>query len=289
MPAAAELAQLTALLAGGALAASGAAAYLAVRKRHAELLRREGELTARRLQLEREAAERLEELHRTFVANVSHEFRTPLAAIKGYAESLRDGGLEQPRVALQFVRTIERNVERLSTLVESLLDVSAVESGRAMPRGEPLHLSSFVWSLVKGLERKAARRRLSVRVSVPAELSVVCDPAHLSQALRCLWDNAVQYNREGGRVELCAEASDGEVVIAVRDTGVGILPEDLPRVFDRFAQRRRARPRLGGSGLGLSVARSLVEANGGRLRVESTGPEGTILHLRLPAAHAAVK
>lgn len=289
MPAAADLAQLTSLLAGGALAALGAAAYLAARRRHEELRRREGELTARRLELEREASERLDDLHRTFVANVSHEFRTPLAAIKGYAESLRGGGLDEPRVAMQFVRTIERNAERLSSLVESLLDVSAVETGKQVPRGEPLQLSPFIWSLVKGLERKAARRRLAVRVRVPTELSVFCDPAHLAQALRCLWDNAVQYNREGGRVEVEAEASGGEVVIAVRDTGVGILPEDLPLVFDRFAQRRRARPRLGGSGLGLSVARSLVEANGGRLRVESTGPGGTVLHLRLPAAHAAVK
>lgn len=266
----AELLSLTAAFAAGA-----ALAFWAGRRRVRAL---QDALAGER----RKSAELKDALHKDFLANVSHELRTPLAAIKGYAESLRLGALGNKRTALQFVRTIERHAQRLSILVESILDVSALT-----PKPKELQLAPFLWSVVETVEQRASRRKLAIRVKAEPEVWARADFSHLSQALLCLLDNAIQYNREGGSIEVEAARGEGGAVIVVRDTGQGIPAEDVPNIFERFAQRSRSRPSVGGSGIGLSMARSLIEANGGSVTLRSTGPEGTALELTLPAGRPA--
>jgi two-component system, OmpR family, phosphate regulon sensor histidine kinase PhoR len=233
----------------------------------------------------REALEHKDAVHRELLANVSHEFRTPIAAIKGFAESLRGGAIEDSKTALQFVRIIEKHADRLSFLVDGLLEVANVETGRRPAQPEALSLSPVVWGIAGRLSQQASRRRVRIRVNVPAELKVLADPEHLSYALVNLCDNAIKYNRTGGEVEILGHAEGRSADIRIKDTGIGIENEDLPYIFERFHQRKRARAKFGGAGIKLSVVKKMVESNGGEVAVEESGPQGTTFRLSLPLAH----
>ncbi len=229
---------------------------------------------------------RLEHIRRDFVANVSHELRTPLASIKGYAETLRDGAIEDKTHRLEFVKTIEEQAVHLSKLVDDLLDLSSIESGYRPPRLETLALLPLLQSAARDAAPAAAE--LGVRVSVASvdELpSARSDADQLRQVLANLIDNAMKYNEPGGLVELSARAEGGELIVSVRDTGVGIPDSDLPRVFERFYRVDKSRSRdAGGTGLGLAIVKHLVEAQGGRVWVESRQPGGSTFFFSLKAA-----
>jgi two-component system phosphate regulon sensor histidine kinase PhoR len=228
----------------------------------------------------------LERVRREFVANVSHELRTPLTAIKGYAETLLGGGLEDRARAAQFVEVIARHAERLRGLIEDLLDLAAVEQREARLSIGPVDVGEVAAQAEAVLKPAAAARDLALAVDVPGGLpQVLADRDRLAQILINLLDNAVKFTPPAGRVEVSARAAGDNVVIAVRDTGIGIPPAEIGRIFERFYRVDRSRDRReGGTGLGLAIAKHLVLAMDGTIEVESVPGAGATFRVTLPAA-----
>jgi two-component system phosphate regulon sensor histidine kinase PhoR len=229
---------------------------------------------------------RLEQVRRDFVANVGHELRTPLVSIKGFAETLREGALDDREHAPEFVRTIEEHADRLSKLVDDLLDLTAIESGHRAPRFETVDVPALCGEVARELAPQADARRVTVETRSSGGVPPArADRDQLRQILVNLADNAIKYNEEGGRVELSVEPWEGGLRVTVRDTGPGIPDGDLPRVFERFYRVDKARAReAGGTGLGLSIVKHLVEAHGGKVSVESRQPGGSSFRFTLRAA-----
>ncbi|MBI3298390.1 MAG: PAS domain-containing protein [Elusimicrobia bacterium] len=253
---------------------------------HAVPVRRDSEVSGVVLVLhEITRLRRLEELRKEFVANVSHELRTPLASIKGFAETLRRGALEDPEVRLEFVTTIEEYADQLTALVDDLLELAAVEGGRLPLKSETVDLEAAAAAVLAGLAPIAEPAETALSSEIPAGLSIQGDGAALGRVLRNLVENAVKYNRRGGRVTLSAAREGTMVRVSVADNGIGIPAADLPRLFERFYRVDKARSReRGGTGLGLSIVKHLVEAMGGAVRAESVEGEGSTFSFTLPAA-----
>lgn len=229
---------------------------------------------------------RLERVRRDFVANVSHEFKTPLTAIQGFAETLLGGALEDPQNSRRFLGIIREHATRLARLTDDLLKLSQAEAGRLELEMRPLSVNGLIDACLDTTRLKAEEKNLALTADYPPDLPLVRgDQACLREALQNLLDNAVQYTPPGGRVTIRAALVDGQVSIAVTDTGIGIPQADQERIFERFYRVDAARSRgVGGTGLGLSIARHLVEAHGGRIRVESEVGRGSTFTLFLPAA-----
>jgi two-component system phosphate regulon sensor histidine kinase PhoR len=228
---------------------------------------------------------RLEQVRRDFVANVSHELRTPLASIKGYAETLRDGALDDKKHRLEFLSTIEEQAVHLTKLVDDLLELSSIESGHRAPKLAVADIGPLLDAAARDAARLAAERMIAISAQHPADLPrVLFDEGQIRQVLANLVDNSVKYSEAGGVVELGAALVDGDVVVSVRDQGVGIPDADLPRVFERFYRVDKSRAReAGGTGLGLSIVKHLVEAHGGRVWVASRQPGGSTFFFSLRA------
>ena len=228
---------------------------------------------------------RYEQLRREFVANVSHELKSPLTSIRGLTETLQGGALEDPSANRRFVQLIDEYADRLSRLIEDLLALSQIES-QAVPLAlATVPLKPLAESVLASLQPAIAQRRLSVSVNVPEGFAVRADADRLRQVLFNLLDNAVKYNRDDGSLRVSAIRSDGTATVAVADSGIGIPPDDLPRVFERFYRVDKARSREpGGTGLGLSIVKHLVEAHGGRVFVESSLGGGSTFSFTLPLA-----
>lgn len=227
---------------------------------------------------------RLEELRREFVANVSHELKTPLTSIRGFAETLRAGAVDDPAHRLEFLEAIESDAQRLTALVDDLLDLSAIESGRRKAVLEPVSILDIAREAAARLKPLAERRGVTLRVYDNPELPLVkADRGQIGRVLRNLLENAVKFNREGGSAVVRAEADAEEAVILVTDTGSGIPKEDIPRIFERFYRVDKARSSdAGGTGLGLSIVKHIVEGHGGCVDVQSRLGEGSIFRVRLP-------
>ncbi|HEU5300275.1 MAG TPA: ATP-binding protein [bacterium] len=224
-----------------------------------------------------------ERLRRELTANVSHELRTPLTSIKGFAETLLDGAMHQEETARRFLSIINSETDRLVKLVDDLLDLSLLESKRITLDPRPVDLGGLVARTVDKLRPLADTSRLTLVQSAPPGIVVFADADRLEQVLTNLVDNALKYTPPGGRVEVQVAAENGEVEVVVNDTGLGIRPEDLPHVFERFYRSDRSRTRgSGGTGLGLAIAKHLVEAHGGRISVSSRPNEGTTFTVRMP-------
>jgi PAS domain S-box-containing protein len=231
-----------------------------------------------------EQTARRERLQREYVANVSHEFLTPLTAIKGYAESLLSGGLDDRRHSRVFVRTIERHTVRLTELVENLLYLSAMEAGGLKTNPSAIDAGELVRGVLKDLLPLSARRRLVVRIGVPKGTVVRADPTQLRRVFMNVALNGIKYNRPGGRLTIEARRRGGLVGFVVADTGIGISSAELPLVFERFHRTQDARRlAIKGAGMGLSIAKMLVELNKGRIWVESAPGKGTRLQIQLPS------
>lgn len=217
---------------------------------------------------------RLEMVRRDFVANVSHELRTPLSSIKAMAETLLDGALDDPDVSHHFLETIIRESDRLVRLSADLLDLSRVESRPVIKT--PNDLAELI---VEVSERHAAQARdagVTLHVEVKPPLVAPCDSDEIAQVLVNLIDNAIKYTTRGGSIWVRAEEDDDELVFSVQDTGIGILRQDLPRLFERFYRADKARSRAsGGTGLGLAIVKHIVERHGGRVWVESEYNKGS--------------
>lgn len=243
------------------------------------------DVTAGRLSLQRKALSEREQMQRTFVASVSHELRTPIAAILGFAETLREGGLEDRANRLEFVRAIERHGLRLSGLVEDILSISALETGKAPLKLKAVALADIAATAVEAVSALALKQGIAIKTSVPPGLRVRADAAKASQILINLLQNAVKHNRPSGWVELAARAQDAEALVRVVNPGRGIPADERERVFEPFYRGRAAR-RSGvrGTGLGLAIAKELVELHGGRIWVESPAARQCAFLFTLPLA-----
>jgi len=227
----------------------------------------------------------LEKVRKDFVANVSHELRTPITAIRGYAETLQSGALADPQVSAKMVDIIHRQSERLSELVEDLLELSRLESREVKLTLQDVPLAVAAARAAEAVRHKAQGKRISLELNVPPDLMARGDERGLEQVLLNLLDNAVKYTPEGGRVTVTGGQEDERCVVHVSDSGVGIEPRHLARIFERFYRVDKGRSRdMGGTGLGLSIVKHLLGAMGGEVRVESQPNEGSTFTILLPAA-----
>jgi two-component system phosphate regulon sensor histidine kinase PhoR len=231
---------------------------------------------------------RLKKLERTreeFVANVSHELRTPLSLIKGYVETLLDGARDNPEVAVRFLQTIQRNSERLQFLIEDLLTISELESGRVTLSTRALPLGAVVDKVFTDLKERAARKEVRL-LNETGNVVAQTDERRIQQVFSNLVDNAIKYGRAGGTVGVTARLREDRLVeVSVRDDGPGIPPEALERVFERFYRVDKARSRdQGGTGLGLSIVKHIVQSHAGEVWAKSEVGKGTTFFFTLPSA-----
>lgn len=226
---------------------------------------------------------RLEAVRRDFVANVSHELRTPLTVIGGFIETLHDEQLP-PELRRQFLGMAENNVHRMQRIVDDLLDLSRIESGGWLPNPIELDVTAVATEIVQPLAQVAVAKGVRLVVEVPPDAQhLYVDPTAINQVLSNLVENALRHTL-AGEVVVFAQADGGGHWVGVRDTGIGISAEHLPRVFERFYRADPGRSReAGGTGLGLSIVRHLVEAHGGRVRAESLPGVGTTIAAWFPA------
>lgn len=235
------------------------------------------DISERRRAQEAEALRSKEAMHRELIANASHEMRTPVTAIKGFAEALRNGALADPKTGPKFLRVIGENADQLAKMVDDLLELSAIESGFRRPRRKSISLRRFVLKEMERLAELARRREVSLRIRLAAHLKASGDSAQLRHVLQNLIGNAIQYNRPGGFVEVSARRAKSGVRVCVRDNGIGIPKSQLQTVFERFQRTRKAAAAARGMGLGLSIARAIVSAHGGKIWAEKTRDGGTAM------------
>jgi two-component system phosphate regulon sensor histidine kinase PhoR len=225
---------------------------------------------------------RLESLRRDFVANASHELRTPIAAVRSATETLRAGALEDPGAAVRFVDIIERNAARLQSLVEDMLELSKLESNEFKLKRERVELGSVVPIVLALFRERAEKKGVRLVANVPPGLAIEGDARAVEHVLSNLVDNAVKYCPRGTRVMVSASTQGERVDLVVSDDGPGIPAEHLPRVFERFYRVDAGRSReLGGTGLGLSIVKHMVEAMRGRVGVESEVGRGSTFTVTL--------
>jgi signal transduction histidine kinase len=226
-------------------------------------------------------ARRLDAIRRDFVANASHELKTPAASIQAAAETLRDAAEDDPAAVARFAEQLEREAVRLSRIVADLLDLSRLESGSEM--SERVHLDAVAREEAQRFEDLAAAAELDLVVDAPTPTVVRGSARDLSLLVRNLVDNAIRYTRPRGSVTVTVESDARSAVVAVRDTGVGIPQRDLARIFERFYRVDRARSReTGGTGLGLAIVKHVAENHGGSVDVRTELGVGTVVEVRIP-------
>ena len=226
----------------------------------------------------------VETTRREFVSNVSHELRSPLAAIRAMTETLQDGALNDTDTAQDFLTRILNDTQRMTTMVNELLELSRLESGQAPIHLAPVSLESVVTEIESRFDVSPDHERLKLETNVPDGIPLVMGEADkLNQVLANLVENAVKVTGDGGLISISANATDRWVEVKVSDNGIGIAREHLPHVFERFYKVDRSR-RDGGIGLGLAIAKHLVQAHGGDIKVESVEGEGSAFSFTLPRA-----
>jgi len=232
---------------------------------------------------------KLEQVRKDFVANVSHELRTPLTAIRGYVEALQDGGKDTPEELDRFLDIIRAHADRLNLIITDLLLLSKIEFGQIPLKQEPVALTGLIDRTVGLLRHLVEHKQHTVVVNIPADLPpILGDEERLGQVFSNLLDNAIKYTPENGTITISAVAGEKFVEASVVDTGIGIPPQDLPRIFERFYRVDKARSReLGGTGLGLAIVKHLVEGHGGSVSADSRPSHGTQFRVRLPMAVSA--
>ncbi|MGD9047808.1 MAG: ATP-binding protein [Anaerolineae bacterium] len=227
---------------------------------------------------------RLETVRRDFISNISHELRTPLAGLKALVDTLRGGAIKDRPAAKRFLKRMDAEVDTLTQMVEELLELSRIESGLAPLRLAPTPISEVVILPVDRLRPQAERAGLEFTVRpLPEVPEILADVERARQVLTNLVHNAVKFTPPGGRVTVAARPEGDEVVFSVRDTGVGIPADDLPRIFERFYKADQARSG-GGTGLGLAIAKHVVQGHGGRIWAESIEGQGSTFYFTLPVS-----
>ena len=233
--------------------------------------------------------EKLERIRKDFVINVSHELRTPLASIQGYAETLLNGALDDKENNVKFLKIISQNAERLTRLTADLLTLGRLELKTQKIEPAKYDINPLLEDCIANLRPMADNKRIDIRYEpAPASTQAVCDTEAVHQIMMNLLDNAIKYTPEEGQIAVFArpvvDLGQGEMVeVGVRDTGIGIPPEELPRLFERFYRVDKARSRaLGGTGLGLAIVKHLVRSLGGEVSVESEANRGSTFLFTLP-------
>lgn len=229
---------------------------------------------------------RLERVRSEFVANVSHELRTPIFSVQGYLETLLDGALDDPEVRQQFVEKAYSNAMRLNALLSDLIDISRIESGELRLSFRYFNIASVLHDLVQTMEIRATQRRVTVTLdpSMPDDVNVYGDKERLTQVLTNLIDNAMKYNVPEGTVTVSAVRRAEDVLVTIRDTGLGIPKEHVARIFERFYRVDKDRSRaVGGTGLGLAIVKHILEAHQSHVHVDSEPGRGTTISFTLRA------
>ena len=232
---------------------------------------------------------RLQTVRQDFVSNVSHELRTPLASLRALVETLRDGALDDPPAAIHFLDRMEVEVDTLTQMVQELMELSRIESGKVPLQRRPVAPIAVIAPAAERLRAQAERAGLDLNVEIDADLPLVmADEGRVQQVVTNLVHNAIKFTPAGGRIDVRAVEDGGMVRITVHDTGIGMSPEHLERVFERFYKTDRSRA-IVGTGLGLSIARHLVQAHGGEIWAESVENEWSEFGFTLPLVDGAVE
>jgi two-component system phosphate regulon sensor histidine kinase PhoR len=231
---------------------------------------------------------KLERVRRDFVANVSHEFKTPLTAIQGFSETLLAGAIDDPQNRERFLGIILEHSRRLARLTDDLLKLSQMDADRLEVEIRNVSVSDLIESCLETAQHRAAEKNLQIDVTLAASLPpIAADRRRLAEVLQNLLDNAIQYTLPGGRIVVRAELRAPDVVISVSDSGIGIPKVDQSRIFERFYRVDAARSReAGGTGLGLAIAKHIVEVHGGRIWVDSEIGQGSHFHFSVPVFDA---
>jgi two-component system, OmpR family, phosphate regulon sensor histidine kinase PhoR len=229
---------------------------------------------------------RLEKIRQDFVANVSHELRTPVTNIKGYAETLLEGAIDDKKNAMDFVKIIYSDSERLARLVNDILDLSRIEAGKLKMNIRNCNVRSLAEKVILSLDKQAKDKSIKMENKIPDNINnVSADEALISQVLLNLMDNAVKYNNEGGNIRIAAHDKGEFIQVDVTDAGAGIPEKDLSRIFERFYRVDKARSReMGGTGLGLSIVKHIIQSHGGEVSVKSILGQGSTFSFTIPKA-----
>jgi two-component system phosphate regulon sensor histidine kinase PhoR len=228
---------------------------------------------------------RLENMRKDFVANVSHEIKTPLTAIKGFVETLHQGSVDKPEEAERFLGIIQKHVDRLSAIIDDLLSLSRIEQEdeRQAIEFENKPIADIFRSAVQICRSKAEEKSIDIQIDCEEGLEYYFDPTLLEQAVVNLLDNAIKYSEPDSAIHVSASLNDSEVKIMVKDQGIGIAKKHLPRLFERFYRVDKARSRkMGGTGLGLAIVKHIAQAHGGRVTVKSELGKGSSFTIHLP-------
>jgi two-component system phosphate regulon sensor histidine kinase PhoR len=225
-----------------------------------------------------------DEIRRDFVANVSHELRTPLSIFHGNLETLLEAGDLDENETRHIYEVMKRHSDRLNLLVNDLLSLARLESKEANLQLAEIKLRDFLEGVTRDWAKRLAEKNLRLELEVPDHFPTVnADERRLEEVVHNLLDNAVKYSHQNGRILIQAAAPDQDLMLSVRDEGVGIAANDLPRIFERFYRADRARSReLGGTGLGLSIVKHIAQLHGGRVEAESVVGQGTTIRVILP-------
>ena len=225
---------------------------------------------------------KLERMRKDFVANVSHELKTPLTSINGFSETLIEGAIDDRENALKFVNVIKRNAQRLTRIVDDLLTLSNIEMGKVDFNIRPIDIIEPLDTVISTLRQKTDEKGVDITTDLDEATKVMADMDRLEQVLMNLIDNAIKFS-EGGTIMLTAKRKGEKIILSVRDLGVGIPAKDLSRIGERFYRADPARSReLGGTGLGLAIVKHLISSMGGDFLVESIEGEGTTVSFTLP-------
>lgn len=228
---------------------------------------------------------KLEDVRKEFVANVSHELKTPLTSVLGYAETLLHGALTDTEAARPFVEKIQKNATQLKSLVEDILKLSEIESGQMEVHYEPISLQEMIGTLTREFMDKTSQIHLVEKID-PNLGTIKADPNILRHVLSNLIDNAIKYTSPQGEVIIWTKSFSDHLQIGIKDNGIGISKEDLPRIFERFYRVDKARSRaMGGTGLGLAIVKHLIQIHGGKITVSSQLNEGSEFVIELPFLH----
>lgn len=226
---------------------------------------------------------RLETVRQDFVANVSHELKTPLTSIKGFIETLLEGALEDKKNSRNFLKIIQEHAERLNNLVNDLLSLSHLESSQILLDMKKFDLRDEVKEVILGFGSQLKKSDIEIKNELAQNILVEADRDRIKQVFTNLIDNAIKFNRKDGLIRIYADEQDGKIKITVEDSGTGIPEKDIPRIFERFYRVDKARSReLGGTGLGLSIVKHIVELHGGMVGVESSEGLGSRFFFTLP-------
>jgi two-component system phosphate regulon sensor histidine kinase PhoR len=226
---------------------------------------------------------RLETMRRDFVANVSHELKTPLTSIKGFVETLLEGAIDDKENSRDFLKIIKNHTDRLNVLINDLLDLSHIESKGVVLSSDRVNLADLTDEVIMSFRSQAKKKGVEIKSDLPRGMEIVADKEKIEQVFSNLISNAVKYNKEKGIVRVYSEPAGDKIKITVEDSGSGIPAKDISRIFERFYRVDKARSRqLGGTGLGLSIVKHIIELHSGSVGVESTEGLGSKFFFIIP-------